>query len=94
MDIITRNNLQNIMRSLTAKDVHEVNQMLREVIARDNVLAKGNFVVGDTVEFTSSRTGQIMRGTIMKKNPKTVQVRVINSGLWRVPPTMLRKVAG
>ena len=97
MDNVTRNSLQNIMNGLTAKDVKEVNEMLREVISRSNYIAKGNFCIGDTVEFTSSRTGYNITGTIMKKNPKTVEVRVRGAGmcdsqLWRVPPTMLRKV--
>ena len=97
MDNVTRDNLQNILNILTSADVKEVNRMLREVITRNNAFAKSRFSIGDTIEFTSSRTGYNITGTIMKKNPKTVEVRVRGAGmcdsqLWRVPPTMLRKV--
>jgi hypothetical protein len=46
--------------------------------------------VGDTVEFTSSKTRQTLVGTVQKIAIKFVTVKT-NMGLWRVPANMLSK---
>ena len=46
---------------------------------------------GDTVEFTSSKTGRITRGFVTKVAIKYVTVDT-GMGMWRVPANMLTKV--
>jgi hypothetical protein len=47
--------------------------------------------VGDIVNFTSTRTGQNVTGTVVKIAIKYVTVRTAQ-GLWKVPANMLSKV--
>ncbi len=46
--------------------------------------------VGDTVQFTSSKTRQTLVGTVQKIAIKFVTVKT-TMGLWRVPANMLTK---
>jgi hypothetical protein len=52
---------------------------------------KATLCVGDTVEFTSSKTGRTMQGFITKIAIKYVTVNT-GQGLWRVPANMLKLV--
>jgi hypothetical protein len=52
---------------------------------------KASLMVGDNVNFTSSKTGMNVTGVVMKIAIKYVTVKTIN-GLWRVPANMLSKV--
>ena len=52
---------------------------------------KRTLTLGDTVNFTSSRTGRNVTGTVTKIAQKYVTVRTIE-GLWRVPANMLEKI--
>ncbi len=52
---------------------------------------KAQLRVGDNVNFTSTRTGQNVTGTVVKIAIKYVTVRTIQ-GLWKVPANMLNKV--
>jgi len=52
---------------------------------------KRSISVGDTVNFTSSKTGRNVTGTVMKVAIKYVTVRTID-GMWRVPANMLSVV--
>lgn len=52
---------------------------------------KRGLALGDTVEFTSSKTGRNTQGTVSKIAIKYITVRT-NTGLWRVPANMLRQV--
>jgi hypothetical protein len=52
---------------------------------------KRSIGVGDTVNFTSSKTGRNVTGTVMKVAIKYVTVRTID-GMWRVPANMLTVV--
>ena len=54
-------------------------------------LTKASLSVGDTVNFTSSKSGMNVTGVVMKIAIKYVTVKTIN-GLWRVPANMLSKV--
>jgi hypothetical protein len=58
---------------------------------RMNERAKASLRVGDAVNFTSTRTGQNVTGTVVKIAIKYVTVRTVQ-GLWRVPANMLNKV--
>ncbi len=52
---------------------------------------KAQLRVGDNVNFTSTRTGQNVTGTVVKIAIKYVTVRTAQ-GLWKVPANMLSKV--
>ena len=52
---------------------------------------KRSLTVGDSVNFTSSKTGQNVTGIVVKIAIKYVTVKTIN-GLWRVPANMLTVV--
>lgn len=52
---------------------------------------KRGMMVGDQVEFTSTRTGGTVQGTVKKVAIKYVTVST-PQGLWRVPANMLRAV--
>ena len=54
-------------------------------------LTKASLKSGDRVEFTSSKTGQAVQGTVTKIAIKYVTVKTA-TGLWRVPASMLTKV--
>ena len=47
--------------------------------------------LGSKVQFTSTRTGQVVQGTVNKIAIKYVTVST-NQGLWRVPANMLEVV--
>ena len=52
---------------------------------------KNSLMIGDNVNFTSTKTGQNVTGVVTKIAIKYVTVRTI-SGLWRVPANMLTKI--
>ena len=54
-------------------------------------MTKASLMLGDNVQFTSTKTGQTMTGHVTKIAIKYVTVRTLG-GLWRVPANMLSKV--
>jgi hypothetical protein len=52
---------------------------------------KRSLRIGDSVNFTSTKTGQNITGVVQKIAIKFVTVRTVN-GLWKVPANMLTKV--
>jgi hypothetical protein len=54
-------------------------------------LTKASLAVGDSVEFTSTKTGMAVQGIVTKIAIKYVTVKT-QTGLWRVPANMLSKV--
>jgi hypothetical protein len=69
----------------------ELNSMIESIKFARNQLARkniGQIRVGDSVEFTSTKTGQTVQGTVTKIAVKYVTVKSA-SGLWRVPASML-----
>ncbi len=52
---------------------------------------KATLSLGDTVNFTSTKTGRNVTGTVIKIAIKYVTVRTLE-GLWKVPANMLNKV--
>lgn len=52
---------------------------------------KRSMSVGDTVEFTSNKSGITMQGTVQKVAIKYITVKT-PQGLWRVPANMIRAV--
>jgi small-conductance mechanosensitive channel len=53
---------------------------------------KNQLSIGDTVEFTSSKTGLTVTGSVIKIAIKYVTVRTPTGYLWRVPASMLGPV--
>ena len=53
-------------------------------------LTKASLMLGDSVSFTSSKTGLEVTGTVSKIAVKYVTVRTAQ-GLWKVPANMLTK---
>ena len=54
-------------------------------------LTKASLSLGDQVEFTSTKTGMTMQGTVTKIAIKYITVQT-RTGLWRVPANMLTVV--
>jgi hypothetical protein len=54
-------------------------------------LTKASLMLGDNVNFTSSKTGMNVTGVVTKIAIKYVTVKTAQ-GLWRVPANMLTKV--
>ena len=60
--------------------------------ARLTDMNKRSLRIGDSVSFTSSKTGRTMQGSVTKIAIKYVTVKVPLLGLWRVPANMLSPV--
>jgi len=72
----------------------ELNSMIESIKFARNQLARrniGQIRVGDSVEFTSMKTGQTVRGIVTKIAVKYVTVKS-PTGLWRVPASMLNPI--
>ena len=59
--------------------------------ARLTEQSKRSLTIGDTVNFTSSKTGRNVTGVVTKIAIKYVTVKTIQ-GAWRVPANMLTKI--
>ena len=78
------------MNSDQLKEVADAIQLKRQYLAKQAIK---NFIVGDMVQFTSSRTGGKINATVEKVNKKYVIVEThIGGEKWRVPATMLTKI--
>jgi len=53
---------------------------------------KRSIAIGDNVEFTSSKSGRLMRGLVTTVAIKYVTVSVPGWGSWKVPANMLSVV--
>lgn len=53
--------------------------------------SKASLMIGDNVNFTSTRTGRNVTGVVVKIAIKYVTVRTLE-GLWKVPANMLTRV--
>lgn len=79
------------MNSEQLKEVADAIQLKRQYLAKQAIK---NFIVGDMVQFTSSRTGGKVNATVKKVNKKYVIVSThIGGEQWRVPATMLTKLS-
>ena len=73
------------------KEVAEAIQLKRQFLAKQAIR---NFIKGDLVQFTSSKTGGKINATVEKVNKKYVIVSThIGGEKWRVPATMLTKLS-
>ena len=83
---------QAIMFSdLSNTDLHSIIDAVKWKRATLAKLTKASLAVGDSVQFTSNKTGMTLTGRVEKIAIKYVTVRT-NQGAWRVPANMLSKL--
>ena len=90
-------NVQEINRAIISGHLNnaDLNSVIdavkfaRAQLTRQN---KASLMLGDTVQFTSNRTGRTMQGTVRKIAIKFVTVATPSAGLWKVPASMLTAV--
>lgn len=90
-------NVQEINRAiisgqLTNADLNSVIDAVKFARAQITRQTKASLMLGDAVQFTSTRTGQTMQGTVQKIAIKFVTVKTPGQGLWKVPASMLTAV--
>ena len=88
---ITQINSAIMQGQLTNDELTSVIDAVKFARARLNREVKSGLMVGDNVEFTSSKTGRAMRGFVTKVAIKYVTVNT-GMGMWRVPANMLTRV--
>ena len=89
-------NIQQINSAIMFGDLTnvELNSIIDAIKFRRSSMArqtKASLMVGDNVNFTSSKTGQNVTGVVTKIAIKYVTVKTLQ-GLWRVPANMLTKI--
>ena len=89
------NNVQTAITAIRSMSNLEINQVVEAIKLQRTYNARSatrSLRVGDTVEF-DARTRGVIRGTVVKINTKTVQVRCARTqGLWKVTASMLAQV--
>ena len=91
MRTIQEINTAIIQGGLTNDELVSVIDAVKFARSRLAQQTKYSLRVGDNVNFTSSKTGQNVTGTVVKIAIKYVTVQSVK-GLWRVPANMLSKV--
>ena len=76
---------------LTNTELSSVIEAVKFARSRLQKQVKRSLMLGDNVQFTSTRTGRTMLGTVTKIAIKYITVRTID-GLWKVPANMLTLV--
>ena len=87
--------LADILNAISHMDNDEINSLVRAVQVRRDQLhfqKTKNFNIGDRVEFTSSRTGQVLTGSVAKVKIKYILVATDNGQRWNIPGGMLRPI--
>ena len=88
---ITQINTEILQSNFTNDQLSSILDAVKFARARLTDMNKRSLRVGQRVSFTSSRTGTLMSGDVVKIAIKFVTVRTI-AGLWRVPANMLSPV--
>ena len=88
---ITQINTEILQSNFTNDQLSSIIDAVKFARARLTDMNKRSLRVGQRVSFTSSRTGTLMSGDVVKIAIKFVTVRTI-AGLWRVPANMLSPV--
>jgi hypothetical protein len=88
---ITQINRAILQEGWTNDQLTSIIDAVKFARARLGDMNKRALSIGDTVEFTSSKTGRVMQGKVTKKAIKFVTVSTAQ-GLWRVPANMLTPV--
>jgi hypothetical protein len=85
---ITQINTEILQGGFTNVQLMSIVDAVRFAQARLRESTKRSLRYGDEVSFTSSKTGRVMQGTVMKIAIKFVTV-CTTTGMWRVPANML-----
>ena len=80
-----------IHRQWTNAELMSMTDAIRFARKRLTELNKATLSLGDNVNFTSTKTGRNITGTVVKIAIKYVTVRTLE-GLWKVPANMLTRV--
>lgn len=73
----------------TTADLSQFADAYKFAVRRLANSARGQFHEGQNVQWASSKRGVIMKGVVIKVNPKYTVVKT-SMGNWRVLPCMLR----
>jgi len=84
-------NAEILQGKFTNQQLNSIIDSVKYARARLTEQTKRSLRIGDDVNFTSSKTGRNMTGTVMKIAIKYVTV-CTTTGLWRVPANMLTVV--
>lgn len=88
---IDRINSAIIQGNLTNDELTTVIEAVKYARSRLQKQVKNALMIGDNVNFTSSKTGQNVTGVVTKIAIKYVTVKT-PQGAWRVPANMLSKI--
>jgi len=88
---ITQINTAIMQGNLSNTELSSVIDAVKFARARLAEQSKRSLVIGDSVSFTSSKTGMNVTGTVRKIAIKFVTVDT-GQTLWRVPANMLSKI--
>ena len=80
-----------IQGNLTNDELTTVIEAVKYARSRLQKQVKNALMIGDNVNFTSSKTGQNVTGVVTKIAIKYVTVKTLQ-GAWRVPANMLSKI--
>lgn len=88
---ITQINTAIIQGTFTNTQLTSIIDAVKFARVRLAEATKRSLMLGDNVQFTSTKTGQVMTGFVTKIAIKYVTVKTLG-GLWRVPANMLTLV--
>ena len=88
---ISQINTAIIQGNLTNDELSSVIDAVKFARSRLTQLTKFSLRIGNQVQFTSTKTGRTMQGTVQKIAIKYITVAT-SQGLWRVPANMLTLV--
>jgi len=88
---ISQINTAIIQGEFTNMQLNSIMDAVKFARARLAESTKRSLLLGDNVQFTSTKTGQTMTGFVTKIAIKYVTVKTLG-GLWRVPANMLTLV--
>jgi hypothetical protein len=88
---ITQINTGILQGTFTNTELSSIIDAVKFARARLAQQTKRELMLGDNVNFTSTKTGLNVTGVVTKIAIKYVTVKTV-SGLWRVPANMLTKV--
>ena len=87
--------LVDVLNDILHMDNDALNRVIGAVKMRRDQLHFTNtrsFKSGDRVEFTSSRSGRVITGSVIKAKIKYILVHSDNNQRWNIPGGMLRPI--
>ena len=90
------NRVTKAVELIYGMDNDELNQVVEAIKLKRTYLtrqATRSFVVGDSVQFTSTKTGTVKQGTITKIARKYITIDCGPFDSWKVPASMLEKAS-